>query len=139
MNLSSQVAMNFIPQREAPVMPRPPQDGASGLENVVPASQQLNDAHPLEARVTGWHATQDAFHLELLRQTQGSAEPIRRVMERKIVDETTYVPQVLGGSSNVHQEILRNTDASLDWDDVYPEHQGNELTFHAELEKRMRI
>lgn len=131
--------MNFVPQREATTLPRPSEDGAFELRNTVPAAQHLNDAHPLEDRVTGWHAKQDAFHLELLRQTQGAAEPIRRAMERKIVDESTFVPQVLGGSSNVHQDILRNTDASLDWEDVYPEQPVGELSFHAELERRMCI
>lgn len=57
--------------------------------------------------------------MEQYRRVFGSAEPIKREMDLQIVQSTDFVPSVLGGSSNVHRDILLNKDASVDWEDVY--------------------
>lgn len=103
-----------------------------------PAVQTFNDSHPLENRVANWKANEEAFKMKLLQRTQGSAEPIRRTMELKIIEDSTFVPSLVGGPSNVHLDILKNTDTSIDWDDVYTEND-NRFDFHEELQRRMAI
>lgn len=73
--------------------------------------------------------------MEMLRRVYGSAEPIRRAMEQAIVEKSTFVPESLGGSSNLHLDVLSNRDATIGWEDVYPDHK--ETSFHQELEARM--
>lgn len=46
-------------------------------------------------------------------------------MEQKMVAEAdSFRPSVLGASSGLHADILRNRDASLDWEDVYAGQDG---------------
>lgn len=82
-------------------------------------ASQVNGRHPLEQRVQNWEQQQQALKMEQYRRLFGQAEPIRREMDLQIVSSTDFVPQVLGGSSNVHRDILLNKDASVDWEDIY--------------------
>ncbi|KAF9894737.1 hypothetical protein FE257_006627 [Aspergillus nanangensis] len=111
-----------------------------------PSSQTAtpSSAHPLEARLIAWRATQDAMKMETLRRAYGIAEPIRRGMELKIVRDGTFAPAALGGSKggNVHEDILvlGGRDTEVGWEDIF---QGNEFreppTIHDEMEKRLRM
>lgn len=83
----------------------------------VPISSQLNDRHPLEARLQNWDKTQRNRQLEQYRQLFGVAEPMKRVMELEIVERTDFNPL---NQSSLHRDILMNKDASIDWEDVYP-------------------
>lgn len=112
------------------------QDGGA-----VPLSSQLNDRHPLEARLQHWEATQRDRQLEQYRQIFGIAEPMKRVMELEIVDRTDFNPL---NQSALHRDILLNKDASIDWEDVYPGsglRSGNVLgdDVHASIERRTGI
>lgn len=63
-------------------------------------------------------------------------------MELKIIEETDFKPQVLGGSSDIHKDILLNKDTSIDWEDVYTgglESGNNVKDFHTDLEHKMGI
>lgn len=57
--------------------------------------------------------------LEQYRRIFGAAEPIKRTMELKIVEQTDFMPNALGNASNVHRDILLNKDTSIDWEDIY--------------------
>lgn len=57
--------------------------------------------------------------MENLRRTFGMAEPIRRGMELKLVTAGEWRPAALGGSSNVHGDILSGRDTEIGWEDVY--------------------
>lgn len=87
----------------------------------VPLSSQLNDRHPLMMRVQSWEQTQRERQLEQYRQVFGIAEPMKRVMELEIVQNTDFNPL---NSSNIHQDILLNKDTSIDWEDVYTENNN---------------
>lgn len=46
-------------------------------------------------------------------------------MEQKMVgDADSFRPHVLGPSSGVHADILKNKDASIDWEDIYAGQDG---------------
>jgi proteasome maturation protein len=83
------------------------------------APAPLQSTHPLEARLTQWRATQEAHKMESLRRAFGVAEPVRRGMERRLAAQGEWRPAVLGGSANVHGDILAGRDCELDWEDVF--------------------
>ncbi|PWY94070.1 proteasome maturation factor Ump1 [Aspergillus sclerotioniger CBS 115572] len=114
--------------------------GPPSSNTAIPSS-----AHPLEARLLAWRATQDALKMESLRRAYGIAEPVRRGMELKIVRDGSFRPGLLGGAAggeNLHEEILvlGGRDAEVAWEDVF---RGNEFreppAFHDEMEKRLRM
>lgn len=103
-------------------------------------SSQVNGRHPLENRLKNWEKTQNDLKLESYKRIFGAAEPIRRVVELNVVDNTDFQPSSLGPASNIHRDILLNKDASVDWEDVYSGHD-EEVTkdFHSELEGRLGL
>ncbi|PWY79274.1 proteasome maturation factor Ump1 [Aspergillus heteromorphus CBS 117.55] len=113
--------------------------GAPSTQTSVTAS-----AHPLEARLHAWRATQDALKMESLRRAYGIAEPVRRGMELRIVKDGSFTPAMLGGGKggNLHEDILvlGGRDAEVGWEDVF---KGDEFreppTFHHEMENRLRM
>jgi proteasome maturation protein len=111
--------------------------------SVSTSTQSIPDSsHPLEARLKRWEETQDSLKMEGLRRTFGISEPIRRGMELKIVKEGEWRPAVLGGGleRGIHEDILRGTDCSLSWEDVF---KGDEMRavpgFHDEVERKVRM
>lgn len=99
---------------------------APGLQDILRTQQgplsiasQVNGRHPLENRLTNWEKSQRELQLEQYRRIFGAAEPIKRSMELKIVDSTDFMPQELGGGTNVHRDILLNKDCSVEWEDIY--------------------
>ncbi|KAL3291054.1 proteasome maturation factor [Colletotrichum asianum] len=112
--------------------------GQSALDsrNNVPSS-----AHPLEARLKNWEATQESMRMETLRRTFGAAEPIRRQMELKITQNGEWRPVALGGQqASVHEDILRGKDASITWEDVYTGDESVGIVgMHDEMERKLKI
>ncbi|KAI4707749.1 hypothetical protein J4E89_007377 [Alternaria sp. Ai002NY15] len=113
---------------------------ASSAASSSTAPVALQSAHPLEARLTQWRDTQDRLKMEMLRRQFGIAEPVRRGMELKIAEAGEWRPATLGGSSNVHRDILQGRDTEIGWEDVFT---GNELRevpdFHTEIEHKMKM
>ncbi|KAL0944573.1 Proteasome maturation factor UMP1 [Colletotrichum truncatum] len=105
-------------------------------KNNVPAS-----AHPLEARLKNWEATQENMRMETLRRTFGVSEPIRRQMELKITQNGEWRPAALGGhQASVHEEILRGKDTSISWEDVFTgEESVGIVGMHDEMERKLKI
>ncbi|KAF3935564.1 hypothetical protein ABW19_dt0203057 [Dactylella cylindrospora] len=102
-------------------------------------SSTLNSNHPLENRLKNWDATQESLKMETLKRTFGIAEPVRRGMEKMIVG-ADFRPAVLGGSSNLHMDILNNRDCWIDWEDVFVG-DGSDADvpdFHTEFDAIMR-
>lgn len=77
--------------------------------------------------------------METLRRMFGIQEPVRRQMEIELCSKD-FRPQLLGGPSNVHLDILRNRDTTITWDDVFT---GDDMRpvpeFHAEVEARCKM
>lgn len=118
------------------------QDTLRAQQGPLNIASQLNNRHPLEARISNWEETQYQTRLETYRRVFGAGEPIRRTMELNIVDATDYKPALLGGSDTLHKDILLNRESSIDWEDVYKggfEAGGHVADFHSEMEKRMGI
>lgn len=119
------------------------QDTLRTNEGPLSIQSKINNRHPLEARLANWEQTQHDLKMETYRRVFGAAEPIRRTMELKIV-ENDFVPTVVGGQSNIHRDILLGKDTSIDWEDIYTDRDSlgfSELGsgFHTEMEKRMRM
>ncbi|KAH8895721.1 proteasome maturation factor UMP1 [Thozetella sp. PMI_491] len=99
-------------------------------------------AHPLEARLKAWEATQENMRMESLRRMYGMAEPIRRGMELKITRNGEWRPAALGGGAagSVHEDILRGKDESVTWEDVFTgEEQRGAIHVHDEMERKLKI
>lgn len=81
--------------------------------------------------------------MEMLRRTYGMAEPIRRGMELKIVRDGEWRPAALGGGSSrpgVQEEILRGTDETITWEDVYTgEESAPVVGVQEEMERKLRM
>lgn len=126
-----------------------PAEHAPGLQDILKTQEgplnmasKINNRHPLESRISNWESTQQQTQLETYRRIFGAGEPIKRTMDLEIVDATDFKPSVLGGSANIHKDILLNKDASVDWDDIYKggiESGNNVKDFHTEMEKKMGI
>ncbi|KAM0431888.1 hypothetical protein ACHAPT_005141 [Fusarium lateritium] len=98
-------------------------------------------AHPLEARLKNWEATQESLRMETLRRSFGMAEPIRRGMELKIVRGGEWRPLALGGGlPSVHEDILKGRDDMITWEDVFTGDETRGVAgFHDEMEKKLKI
>ncbi|KAF4587395.1 hypothetical protein GQ602_004088 [Ophiocordyceps camponoti-floridani] len=105
------------------------------------APQQPLSTHPLESRLRNWEATQHELRMASLRRTFGIAEPVRRAMELKMVRQGDWRPAELrSGLPSVHEDILRGTDDSLSWEDVFTgDETANVASFHQEMEKKLQI
>ncbi|OAA81124.1 20S proteasome maturation protein Ump1 [Akanthomyces lecanii RCEF 1005] len=102
---------------------------------------RATSAHPLEARLKNWEATQEAVRMESLKRTFGMGEPIRRGMELKIVRDGQWRPMVLGtGLPSVHEDILRGREDTITWEDVYTGDESRGVAgFHEEMEKKCKV
>lgn len=117
-------------------------DALRNQEGPANLASQVNNRHPLEQRTQDWERTQFETRLEMYRRIFGAGEPIKRNMELNMVEAADSRPQILGGSSNLHKDVLLNKDASLDWEDVYSGgfNQGESVPdFHTEMERKMGI
>jgi proteasome maturation protein len=115
--------------------------GAADAAAAAAAPLPLDSAHPLEARLAQWSATQDALKMEGLRRTFGIAEPIRRGMELKITRDGEWRPLVLGGAMpGVHEDILSGRDTMIGWEDVFTGIEMRSIPgFHEEVEAKVRM
>lgn len=63
--------------------------------------------HPLEERVKSWEKTATAMKMDQYKRLFGAADPIKREMDLNLVGD------------NIHGDILKGKDWSIDWEDVY--------------------
>lgn len=112
-----------------------------GISPYEAKSSNPVSAHPLEARLKNWEATQESLRMETLRRTFGIAEPIRRGMELKIVRDGEWRPLALGGSlPSVHEDILKGRDDMITWEDIFTGDETRGVAgFHDEMEKKLKI
>ncbi|KAG9253235.1 proteasome maturation factor [Emericellopsis atlantica] len=109
----------------------------SAYDASVPAS-----AHPLEARLKNWEATQEALKMNTLRRTYGLAEPVRRGMELKMVRDSEWRPLALqnGAGKSVHEDILMGRDDMITWEDIFTNEEQRQVPgVHEEMEKKLKI
>lgn len=119
---------------------------APGLQDILRTGEgplsiasKINGRHPLESRIANWEETQHNTRMEQYRRIFGAGEPIKRQMDLSIVEATDFKPSLLGGSANVHRNILLNKDTSIDWEDIYDGQDGltRHADFHSELERKL--
>lgn len=107
----------------------------------VSIASRINNQHPLQRLLEDWDASHNEVQLQGIRNIIGPQEVIRRSMELEIVKSTEFCPEVLGGPSKLHLDILRNKDTKVDWEDIYQgEPQGmSNVGLHHEMRKRMGL
>ncbi|KAF7861718.1 uncharacterized protein EAF02_010672 [Botrytis sinoallii] len=100
-----------------------------------------DSSHPLENRLKKWESTQESLKMASLRRTFGMSEPIRRGMELKITREGEWRPLALGGGGpGLHEEILRGSDTTISWEDVFKGDETRTLPgFHEEVERKVKM
>lgn len=85
--------------------------------------KELSNAgkHPLESRITNWNNQQEQLKLQQYKQIFGLAEPMKRVVEAKIIDSTDSFKPLLTDSNatSIHQDIVKNKEFDIEWEDVY--------------------
>lgn len=115
--------------------------GPKPAETPAGAPAAPDSAHPLEARLKNWDATQDAMRMETLRRMYGMSEPIRREMELKIVRDGTWRPAALGGNApSLHEDILRGRDETVAWEDVFTGDESRGIPgVHDEMERKLKM
>ncbi|KMU80742.1 hypothetical protein CISG_08685 [Coccidioides immitis RMSCC 3703] len=130
----------------APSAPGVPDTLRASLTAPVPTSglQAPSSTHPLEARLLQWRQTQNALKMESLRRIYGIAEPVRRGMEMKIVQEGQWKPAALGRSneSSIHEDILAlgGRETEVTWEDVFhADDLRDPPNFHDEMEQRLKM
>jgi proteasome maturation protein len=103
-------------------------------------ASRINGQHPLQTRLSKYDDAQNEIRMENIRRVVGPGEAIRRTMELEFVKKTGYIPNIMGGPSRVHQDILENRETRVDWEDIYKEEQGiSNLGLHSEMRKRMGL
>ncbi|CEP61995.1 Ump1p LALA0_S04e05336g [Lachancea lanzarotensis] len=107
----SQVASNA-----APALPDTLRSQNGGA---APLTSRINGKHPLEAKLQNWDQTQRQRDLQNYRQVFGLAEPMKREMELAIVRNSDFAP-LSSGTAGMHEDILLNREANVDWEDIYP-------------------
>lgn len=107
---------------------------------IPPIASHINGQHPLQTRLAKYEDTQNEIRMENIRRVVGPGEAIRRSMEIEFVKNTGFVPNIMGGPSKVHQDILENREARVDWEDIYQDDQGiTNFNLHSEMRKQMGL
>lgn len=70
-------------------------------------AQGRSNQHPIEERVKSWEETATAMKMDQYKRLFGAADPIKREMDLALVGD------------NLHGDILKGKDWSIDWEDVY--------------------
>ncbi|CCH59275.1 hypothetical protein TBLA_0B04380 [Henningerozyma blattae CBS 6284] len=111
----------------------------------VPLTTQLNDRHPLEARLNNWEDTQFNRQMNQYRQIFGISEPMKKIMDLKLVENTHFNP-LNNNAQNIHKDILLNKDCSIDWEDIYTDgFNGSDISMlggsdmHSKIEHNVGI
>ncbi|KAF8060965.1 proteasome maturation factor UMP1-domain-containing protein [Lyophyllum atratum] len=90
----------------------------------------------LKGRLENWEATQDNAKLTLQRNIYGMHAPMRRLMERKIVSQSSPFMSTMS-PSNLHMDILMGRDEIIEPADIFLGMEtGPSLDIHEELRKR---
>lgn len=109
----------------------------------VSIASKINNRHPIESRILNWEENQEKMKMETRRRMFGIADPIKREMELALV--TDFRPIALGGASNIHSDILKNKDWSVDWEDIYTHssdqliHHNTHDSIHSQMERKFNI
>jgi proteasome maturation protein len=111
------VVRNTAVAQQAPSAPGLPDTFRAGGPAMVGVAATINNRHPIESRIATWEQTQAQMHAETRRRMHGIADPVKRDMELELVTTSELRPGLV--SSNIHSDILRNKDTSIDWEDVY--------------------
>ncbi|CCE64672.1 hypothetical protein TPHA_0I01680 [Tetrapisispora phaffii CBS 4417] len=114
-------------------------------QGAVPIATQVNDRHPLESRIRNWDQTQQNRQLEQYREIFGIAEPLKRVMDLKLVEQADFNPLHAGKNTtttSLHRDVLLNKECNVDWEDVYQGGLQNNMIgndVHTMIEKKLGI
>ncbi|KAI0321006.1 proteasome maturation factor UMP1 [Amylostereum chailletii] len=98
---------------------------------------EIKTVSPFQNRLEKWNETQDNLHLTMHRNLYGVGIPLMMLMERKLVSTNPHMPAL--PQSNIHLDILRGTDETLDVTDFFNTEAGPSMDIHAEMERKLRM
>ncbi|KAI0035257.1 proteasome maturation factor UMP1 [Vararia minispora EC-137] len=100
-------------------------------------ASEIKTVSALQHRLEKWDETQDNLRLNLHRNVYGVGAPMMMLMERKLVSYNPHMPAF--PRSNVHLDVLRGTDESLDVADFMNLEAGPSMDIHAEMERKLKM
>ncbi|KAG0142573.1 hypothetical protein CROQUDRAFT_81983 [Cronartium quercuum f. sp. fusiforme G11] len=132
----------IIPSSQASVK-QPVSDQAS--KGWASASHSLASRHPLETRLAEWDQTRENFQLTMQRDLYGMGPPLRLMMERDLVRQSTITLPGRARPSNLHLDILMGRDETVTEADVFLPNLDvgssglGQTDFRAEMEKKYKV
>ncbi|KAK9895324.1 UMP1-domain-containing protein [Cystobasidium minutum MCA 4210] len=107
-----------------------------GIRNIA---AEVAPQHPLEHRLKNWADTQDNLKFTMQRQLYGVHMPVRQLMERSLVGQSSHMP-ARGPVSNLHLDILKGNDEYLEPSDLFlPDQPQLPLDIHRDMERKLKM
>ncbi|XP_055642335.1 proteasome maturation protein [Toxorhynchites rutilus septentrionalis] len=102
-------------------------------------SAQLQFVHPLKQSEQNHDKHRQNLHLQMLRNREGLAAPLKLTMELKSVSRTGHLPFL--PSTNVARDVLTGRDELVDFTDIFNVEEYSEFLRqpHAVMEKTLGI
>ncbi|XP_063707777.1 proteasome maturation protein [Culicoides brevitarsis] len=100
---------------------------------------QLVPEHPVQRSVENFEMHRHKLNMQMLREREGIAAPLKITMELKAVAKTGHLPFL--PSSNVHRDVLMGNDEVIQFSDFLNTYEFSEFTRqpHAVVEKQLGI
>jgi len=100
---------------------------------------QLANVHPIKASVENYDTHRHNLNMQMLREYEGLAAPLKITMELQSVAKTGHLPFL--PSSNLHRDVLLGRDEVVDFSDFLCTEEFAEFNRqpHAVVEKKLGI
>uniref|UniRef100_A0A336LV81 CSON002990 protein n=1 Tax=Culicoides sonorensis TaxID=179676 RepID=A0A336LV81_CULSO len=100
---------------------------------------QLNFEHPVQKSVENFEIHKHNLNMQMLREREGLAAPLKITMELKSVGKIGRLPFL--PSSNLHRDVLLGRDEAIDFSDFLNTEEFSEFNRqpHAVIEKTLGI
>ncbi|EDS43561.1 proteasome maturation protein [Culex quinquefasciatus] len=100
---------------------------------------QLRFGHPLKQSELNYDQHRQNLNLQMLRNREGLAAPLKLTMELKSVSKVGHLPFL--PSTNVARDVLTGRDELIDYTDIFNLAENSEIMAqpHAVMEKNLGI
>ncbi|XP_055542103.1 proteasome maturation protein isoform X1 [Wyeomyia smithii] len=102
-------------------------------------SAQLQTVHPLKQSELNYDQHRQNLNLQMLRNREGLAAPLKLTMELKSMSRVGHLPFL--PSTNVGRDVLTGRDELVEFGDIFNLEENSEILRqpHAVMEKRLGI
>ncbi|ETN62545.1 proteasome maturation protein [Anopheles darlingi] len=100
---------------------------------------QIQTVHPLKHSEENYNQHRHNLNMQMLRQREGLAAPLKLTMELKAVSKVGHLPFL--PSTNIARDVLTGRDEMIEFSDIFntPDHQEIIRQPHAVMEKVLGI